>query len=250
MKDQMQKYTDPEIVACVGSSTAAARGVFNWIKELEKRPQNKRFTFVNRGVGGDVAYSTLQRLPKTIALHPDRVILIIGANDILNEVFPNVQKMLGGWKKLPEKSSPKWFRENLESIVRELKSKTSAKIGLTSLALVGEDPNSNDPKQAGLNKLFKEFAAIIKDVARQENVNYIPFYEKFQEQIEAEPGKAFTEFRFRSFFRDYYWREFILHHSFDEIAKMNGWKYHVDGVHLNTRGGMILADTMQGFLDT
>ncbi|HSX06442.1 MAG TPA: GDSL-type esterase/lipase family protein [Candidatus Saccharimonadia bacterium] len=239
-----------EIVACVGSSTAAARGVFNWIKELEKRPQNKRFVFVNRGVGGDVAYSTLHRLPKTIAAHPDRIILIIGANDILNQVFPNVQKMLGGWKKLPEKSSPKWFRENLESIVRELKAKTSARIALTSLALIGEDPQSSDPKQAMLNQLFKEFAGIIKNVAAQEDIEYISFYEKFQAQIEAEPGKAFTEFRFRSFFRDYYWREFILRHSFDEIAQMNGWKYHVDGVHLNTRGGMLLANAVQEFLDT
>ncbi len=192
---------DEEIVACVGSSTAAARGVFNWIHELEKQPQNQRFKFVNRGVGGDVAYSTLQRLPKTIALQPDRIILIIGANDILNQVFPNVQKMLGGWKKLPEKSSPKWFRQNLETIVRELKSKTSARIGLASLALVGEDPQSTEPHQAELNKLFKEFADIIKDVAEKEGVDYIAFYEAFQKQVKIEPGKAFTEFRFRSFFR-------------------------------------------------
>ena len=239
-----------EVVACVGSSTAAAKGVFNWLKELEKRPQNKRFAFVNRGVGGDVAYSTLQRLPKTIAVHPDRVILIIGANDILNQVFPNVQKFLGGWKKLPEKSSPKWFRQNLEEIVHELKSKTSARIALTSLALVGEDPHSTDPKQAELNKLYKEFAEIIKDVAKQEGTEYIPFYEKFQVAVEADPGRAFTEFKFRLFYRDYIWREFILHHSFDEISKMNDWKFHVDGVHLNTRGGMILADAVQEFLDT
>ncbi|HSW78027.1 MAG TPA: GDSL-type esterase/lipase family protein [Candidatus Chromulinivoraceae bacterium] len=247
MKNQIQKKN--EIVACVGSSTAAAHGVFNWLKELKQRPQNSRFTFVNRGVGGDVAYSTLQRLPKTIALHPDRVILIIGANDILNQVFPNVQKMLGGWKKLPEKSSPKWFRENLTAIVSELKAKTSARVGLVSLALVGEDPNSSNPKQAELNKLFAEFAEIIKDVAKQEGVDYIPFYERFEEQLVTDPGKAFTEFRFRSFFRDYYWREFIRRHTFDEIAEMNGWKYHVDGVHLNTRGGMILADVVQEFLD-
>lgn len=158
--------------------------------------------------------------------------------------------MLGGWKKLPEKSSPKWFRENLEAIVRELKSKTSARIALTSLALIGEDPHASNPKQASLNKLFKEFAEIIRSVAEQEDVEYIPFYEKFQAQVEADPGKAFTEFRFRSFFRDYYWREFILRRSFDEIAAMNGWKFHVDGVHLNTRGGMILADAVQKFLDS
>jgi len=239
-----------EIIACVGSSTAAAKGVFNWLKELEKRPQNKHFTFVNRGVGGDVAYSTLQRLPKTIALRPDRVILIIGANDILDQVFPNVQRFLGGWKKLPEKSSPEWSRQNLEAIVRELKAKTSARIALTSLGLVGEDPKSTNAKQIELNTLYAEYASIIKDVAEKAGVDYIPFYEKFQMAIEADPGKSFTEFKFRLFYRDYLWREYILRHSFDAIAKMNGWKFHIDGVHLNTRGGMILADVVQEFLDT
>lgn len=237
------------MVACVGSSTAAARGVFDWIEELERRPRNRRFRFVNRGVGGDVAYSTLRRLPKTIAVRPDKVVLIIGANDVLNRVFPHVQKVLGRWKRLPRESSPEWFRQNLESIVRKLKTSTSADIGLASLALIGEDPRSDHPEQAQLGRLVKEFSEIIQDVAKQEHVYYIPFYERFQEQVEADPGKPFTEFRFRSFFRDYYWRELVLRRSFDEIAELNGWKFHVDGVHLNTRGGMILADAVQAFLD-
>lgn len=118
-----------------------------------------------------------------------------------------------------------------------------------SLALVGEEPHATNPKQVALNKLFAEFAQIIKDVAAQEDVDYLPFYERFEEQLLAEPGNPFTEFRFRSFFRDYYWREFILRRTFDEIATMNEWKYHVDGVHLNTRGGMILANVVQDFLD-
>jgi lysophospholipase L1-like esterase len=241
--------SDQEVVACVGSSTAAAKGVFNWIKELEKRPQNRRFTFVNRGVGGDVAYSTLRRLPQTVAVHPDRVILIVGANDILNQVFPNVQRILGGWKKLPAKSSPTWYRENLEAVVRELKARTSARIALTSLALVGEDPSSTDPTQAELNRLYKEYADVIRAVAHEERADYIPFYEMFDAQLRADPGKPFTAFKFRLFYRDYLWREFVLRRGFDDIAKLNGWKYHVDGVHLNTRGGMILVDAVQQFLD-
>lgn len=249
MQDREQDRENAEVVACVGSSTAAARGVFDWIEELERRPRNKRFTFVNRGVGGDVAYNTLQRLPKTIAARPDRVVLIIGANDVINRVFPHVQKVLGRWKRLPRESSPEWFRQNLVSIVRGLKAATSAHIGVASLALIGEEPRSDHPKQAHLGRLVKEFSEIIRDVAEQEGVSYIPFYEKFQEQVRADPGKPFTEFRFRSFFRDYYWRELILRRSFDEIAEMNGWKFHVDGVHLNTRGGMILTDAVQAFLD-
>jgi len=30
---------------------------------------------------------------------------------------------------------------------------------------------------------------------------------------------------------------------------MNGWTFHVDGVHLNRRGGAIVVDVVQEFLD-
>jgi hypothetical protein len=30
---------------------------------------------------------------------------------------------------------------------------------------------------------------------------------------------------------------------------MNGWRFHSDGVHLNSRGGMLLADLVQEFID-
>jgi len=43
-------------------------------------------------------------------------------------------------------------------------------------------------------------------------------------------------------------RPFILRYSFDKIAQMNGWQFHIDGVHLNTGGGMILVDLVQEFL--
>jgi hypothetical protein len=30
---------------------------------------------------------------------------------------------------------------------------------------------------------------------------------------------------------------------------LNGWRFHTDGVHLNSRGGMIVADLVQEFID-
>jgi len=238
-----------EIVVCLGSSTTAARGTLNWIKELEKRPQNNKFHYINSGVGGDLTYNALQRLPKVISLHPDKVIILIGANDILASVFKNAHRFFIGWKHLPSEPSPSWFHQNLQKIVKELKSKTSAKIAIASLAQVGEDPNSKDPAQQKLNTLFEEYSQIIRDIATQEHVSYIPFYEEFHKAIVASPGRAFTKFSFLSFYRDYILREYILRHSFDEIAKMNGWKYHIDGVHLNTLGGLLLTNLVQEFLD-
>ncbi|HEX9061581.1 MAG TPA: SGNH/GDSL hydrolase family protein [Clostridia bacterium] len=244
------KVNNAIIVACLGSSTTASKGTFNWIKELEKRPQNKQFNFVNLGVGGDLAYSALQRVSKVISCHPDKIIILIGANDILAQVFKNVRHFFTGWKRLPKEPSPEWFSQNLQTIVRRLKEETSAETALVSLAEVGESPDSANPIQYKLNMLFKQYNEIIKKVAQDEKVSYISFYEQFHEQIVASPGHAFTNFSFLSFYRDYVLREFILHYSFDEIAKMNGWKFHIDGVHLNSRGGMILTNLIQDFLDS
>jgi hypothetical protein len=42
----------------------------------------------------------------------------------------------------------------------------------------------------------------------------------------------------------------ILRETSDQIAKQNGWRFHVDGIHLNRQGGLMLADVVQQFLDT
>lgn len=85
-------------------------------------------------------------------------------------------------------------------------------------------------------------------MARAENVGYIPFYERLHEQIAASPSRALIEFHFLPIYRDTF-RFFVLRRTSDEIAHMNGWRFHVDGVHLNRRGGVILADLVQEFLN-
>ncbi len=40
-----------------------------------------------------------------------------------------------------------------------------------------------------------------------------------------------------------------LRKSNDEIGRLNGWQFHRDGIHLNSRSGEILADLVQQFLD-
>jgi lysophospholipase L1-like esterase len=241
---------EPVVVACLGSSSTAGQGqAFGWIDELSTRPQNARFSFRNLGVGGDLAYSALQRVPSLVAIRPDKVVILLGANDVLTLVFKNVRRMVGGlMKHIPRDPSPEWFRESLEAIVRRIKAGTSAQIALCSLGLIGEDPSSSHPVQRELNLRIEEFSAIIKETARAENVGYIPFYERLHEQILASPGRPLTAFRFLPIYRDTF-RFYVLRQTSDEIAKANGWRFHVDGVHLNRRGGMVLADLVQEFLD-
>lgn len=239
------------VVACLGSSSTAGQGqAFGWIDELAQRPENRRFDFRNLGVGGDLAYNALQRVPAVIASHPQKVVVLIGANDALTIVFANARRVLAGWMKhLPREPSVEWFKENLEAIVGRLKREAKAQIALSSLGPIGESPDSSNPVQRTLNARIAELSGIIKETAASNQLVYIPFYEGLRDQIVASPGKAFTEFRFLPIYRDTL-RFYVLRRTSDEIAQANGWRFHVDGVHLNRRGGLILADLVQEFLDS
>lgn len=240
-----------ETVACLGSSTTASKGTYKWIDELAQRPQNRRLQFVNFGVGGDLSFNLARRLDRVLRLQPDRVIVIIGTNDILASVFPNFRRFTRAWKRLPQEPSCAWFSENLELITSRLRQDTGATIALTSVAPVGEALRSNDAVQSRLNEMVAAYNLIIGAVSSSSGAYYIPFYERFRDQLDVSTTvKSFTRFSFAAFYRDYLFREMILRRSFDEIAEINGWEFHIDGIHLNTRGGSILTEAVQQFLDS
>ena len=237
------------VVACLGSSSTAGKGqAFNWIGELERRPRNQRFRFHNFGIGGDLAYNTLQRLPAMLASRPQKAIVWVGGNDILALVSSKAKRFFRISKHLPTEPSPEWFRENLQAIARRLKAETTATIALCSLPPIGEDPSSANPFQNELNQHIEEHTAIIRQVVQQERTDYIAIHEAMAAQILASPGRAFTSFQFLPFYRDAF-RVLALHKTPDEVAQLNGWRFHTDGVHLNSRGGMIAADLVQEFID-
>jgi lysophospholipase L1-like esterase len=240
-----------QTVACLGSSTTAAKGTYKWIDELANRPQNSRFRFVNFGVGGDTSCNTVRLLDRVVNVRPERVIILIGTNDVLASVFPSFRRFVRVVKRVSEEPSPASFEENLNVIVGRLKQEANTRVALTSLAPVGEDPDSRDPVQARLNDLIGAYNGIARKVASSQHADYIPLYEAFQDQlVRALTAKSFTRFSLVSFYRDYLFREMILRRSFDQIASVNGWQFHIDGIHLNTRGGRILSGAVQQFLDS
>ena len=236
-------------MACLGSSSTAGKGqAFDWISELKQRPRNQRFRFLNFGVGGDLAFNALQRLPDVLASHPDRLVVWVGGNDVLALVSPKVRRLFRVTKRLPTEPSPEWFRENILAIVRRLKAETSAVIALCSLPPIGEDPASADPLQSQLNRHVEQYSATIRQAAQEESIGYIAIHEVLSAQIQALPGRAFTSFNFLPFYRDAF-RVLVKHNSPDEVAQANGWRFHTDGIHLNSRSGLIVADLVQEFID-
>ncbi len=158
-------------MAFMGSSTVAGRGqAFDVVGELRGRPANAGLTLLNFGVGGDLVRKTISRVPDVVAAHPHKIVVIIGGNDILTSVFPNLARVLAGWKRVPVCPRPETYRAELRELVRRLKVRTSASVAVASLGQVGEDPDSADPVQRRLNDLYAQYRDIIRDVATDESV--------------------------------------------------------------------------------
>lgn len=78
---------------CLGSSTTAGKSqAFDWIGELAGRPQNRTIQFKNFGVGGDLAYHGLQRLPRILACNPSKVVVLLGSNDVIALISPTARR--------------------------------------------------------------------------------------------------------------------------------------------------------------
>jgi lysophospholipase L1-like esterase len=233
-------------VACLGESLTKGEVSYDWIADLRSRPQNTAVRFVNLGVGGDHSYNALQRLPQVIQCRPHKVVVLIGAGDALCMSSAARDRVFRIWKRLPQKHSLKWLDENIRQIVRKLKNETTAQIALCSLPPLGEDP------EAGVNRHIREFSMAIRRIADQEKVGYIPCFERMHEQITASPGRAYVP----NFLVDFLaqcraaFAILVLHRSLDEVGHQGGWRFHVDGVHLNSRSGKILADLVQEFVES
>ncbi len=236
-------------MACLGASATEAGGSYDWIANLAQRPRNSHLSFYRFAEGGDLAYNGLQRVPEIVGCRPDYVVILLGNNDVLALLSTKVARFDRLAKQLPRSPSPQWYRDVMDEIVDRLKAGTEARIGLCSLIPMGEDPESANAFQSDLNRYVKDYSGVLSNIAHAHGVSYLPVCERITELICASPGRALSSFTFLPFYRDAL-RQFVLRKTNDEIGHLNGWRFHRDGIHLNSRSGRLVADLVQGFLDT
>ncbi|MDF1699182.1 MAG: arylesterase [Saprospiraceae bacterium] len=110
---------------------------------------NLAYSVINAGLSGDTSYDGLKRLDWVLNTKVDIFILELGANDML--------------RGLPLKNT----RENLVQIVQKVKAKyPDAIIGICAMAGA---PNMGAD-------YVTEFEKIYTDIAKQEDITYIPFF--------------------------------------------------------------------------
>lgn len=237
------------IVACLGSSTTAGKGqAYDWVGSLARNLAEKHVQFRNFGVGGDLAYNALQRVSEVVSSRPDKVVVLVGGNDVLARASAKARRFYRIFKGISAEPSAELYRQNMALLARRLNLGTTAEIALCSLTPIGENLHSAEPFQQKLNRYLTEYSAIVREIALQEGLKYLPVFERMCDEIAASPGPALDSFQFLPMYRDAF-RVLILGKNPDEIAAMNGWHLHTDGVHLNSVGGKILAKLVQEFVE-
>ncbi|CAB1064107.1 Arylesterase precursor (EC [Olavius sp. associated proteobacterium Delta 1] len=150
-KAQLEKKYEGVIVA-VGDSLTEGLGVqeeLAYPAVLEERlgEQGYRYQVVNAGISGETSSGTLSRINWVLTLKPDIVILVIGANDGFRGIDPEL------------------IKSNIRTILKSLNEKNVTVVlgGMQMVQNLGQDYTS-------------AFAEIYPEVARSEDVIFIPFF--------------------------------------------------------------------------
>jgi acyl-CoA thioesterase-1 len=149
------------IIVAVGDSLTEGLGVeeeFAYPAVLEERLRKQGYPYqvVNAGISGETSSGTLSRIKWVLTLKPDIVILVTGANDGFRGIAPGLVK------------------SNIRTIIQSFKEKNVIVVlgGMQIVQNLGQDYTT-------------AFAKIYPEVARSEDVIFIPF---FLAGVAADPG--------------------------------------------------------------
>jgi lysophospholipase L1-like esterase len=216
----------------------------NYVDILSERLTGDGIFVVNAGINSELAYNVLMRTDEVIRCDPDYVTILIGTNDAHGALVPKHGKEQVKEMGLPRPPDEGWFRENLTEIARRLKESTHASVALISIPPIGEDPADPAFLMAG------HYAGIIKEVAGDEGVAYLPLFETMSDYLTKHPHDA-PPYTWRDQQYDMYvgiGRHFLLGSSFDDIARSNGFLLETDYLHLNSAGAGMVAGLIEGFV--
>ncbi len=237
------KNANKHIVVCLGASMVRGQVSYNFVNLLDQRMAEDGFQFINAGVAGDQAYNVLMRLDSVIDYQPDFVIILVGTNDVTATLGSTLARISRLTRRFPQPPSAEFYKYNMLRIINTLKERTSAKIALVSLPVLGEGLESMP------NHLIKDYNAMLKDVADEEQVSYLAVYELQEEylgKVQQGSGRPYESGGMLSI--KALARHYLLRQSFDEISRKHHFVLLTDGIHMNSRGATFIADEIESFL--
>ncbi len=230
------------VLVCAGDSITQGTIGANWVRRVAAAVAPTVDT-VNAGISGDFAWNLLARLDDIIACRPATVTVLIGTNDAAAQISPRWSDGAMKHKRLPQRPTAEWYRDNLHRIVERLKSETSAKVALMSLPPLGD---SADGRWA---EIIAPYNAILHDVATQTAVPVLPVHDRIADLITAHQTSTQWDGT-RKLMIAALGRRLLLRQTWDTIARHNGFTTTTDGVHLNEPAATQIATLVERFAKT
>jgi lysophospholipase L1-like esterase len=232
-----------KVVVCTGGDFVRGQISFNFVNYLAQKPEMQELQFINDGINSDLAYNLLQRLEPVIACRPAYIVIQIGTNDLLGSIYPKFGTYYKWTKRLPRKPDLSWYSQNLVLIIEMLKQRTKAKIALVELPMLGEAIHSV------ANREVEMYNQSIKKIAAEQKVRFIPIYNQQVRYLLRSERISVPEYEgeYKQIGQSLV-EHLVFKKSLDDIAFKNGYLLHTDGIHLNSRGGIITADQVERFL--
>jgi lysophospholipase L1-like esterase len=225
----------------VGNSITQAIVGINYINFIKK--VHPDYKCINKGISGDTLLGATNRLIKCLdsGVNPDVIVLEIGHNDIVlscNNKHRWDHFLVRLLTKDAVATKPEDFTEALKKRLFVIKSKTQAKIVITTLGFIDEAISSESRVNQIRDDLNRQIRKLCADL-----------------KIElADVGKAFDKFKnlstakenSRETASDVFFNILISRNRklTDKISKKRGLALTIDGGHLNSRGARIYAKTL------
>ncbi|MHA2025042.1 MAG: SGNH/GDSL hydrolase family protein [Candidatus Thorarchaeota archaeon] len=240
---KFQKSTTKKAIVLAGDSITHGRFGENYVTLLTQRLDAEQYDLVNAGVNSQLAWNLLQRLDEIIACEPDYVTIMIGTNDAFAVTSQKQAEFFVKRMKLPKMPDQLWFRQNLQEIVTRLQEKTSAKIALISIPPIGED------KSHFAFKTSSDYCESIKEIASVTGVTYLPFHEKIVESLDKISGTpTYPLERVTTKMITACFKQYILRNDWNSIGAASGFQLHIDYLHLNTKGALMVSELIEEFI--
>jgi lysophospholipase L1-like esterase len=236
---------DQTIVVCSGDSITHGNMGGNYVEMLESKLPDNQYYLINAGCNADLTFTILKRLDNIIGCQPDIITLLIGSNDVNASMSDGNRKHYERLKKIDKGVQPDFenFKQNYSQIVQRLTTETKARIAVISLPVMSEDLEHQ------VNKRADEYSDFIKQIAKEQHIDYLPVREQMKEYIEKRPKKLKYTYEQTDLIMNLaVVKNVLFGQSWDTICEANGNDLTHDNLHFNTRGAAIIGALVEKFI--
>lgn len=244
-KNRQQIDASKKVLVCFGDSNTHGNVSYNWVNDLSS--QLTDYQVFNAGINSDLTYTLLRRIDDVIACKPNFITILIGTNDVNSTMGKIMEKRYQDLGRISKDTSPNFedFKKNYVEIIRQLKSKTQAKIAVMSLPVMGEDLAHE------ANQKADKYSEFVKQLASDAQLIYLPVREKQKEflQKNLQPLKHTFEETYKLLnysVISYY----LLGKSWDEISAKHGFQLTPDNLHQNSIAGRMIRDLVMASIQS